>query len=221
MEIVTNKRRQTSSRAANSTDSPDARGESVLARWSRRKSVARLQERERFVEPDHRAGTKSASPQASEAAAANLPEKTDADLPPVESLDQNSDFSQFLSPKVSDKLRQAALKKLFHLPGMNIVDGLDDYAEDYTYFVPLGNIITSDMRHHMEREAEELKKRAMESASDSDDEQQTGVEEQGESSGETTAAAESEAPPGDAAVEDPIQERPGDEHKDETDSRTS
>lgn len=216
---MTGNRRQISSRDANSTDSPDAGGENILARWSRRKTVARSQERKKLDEPDSNVGTAFGSPNVSETPAPKLPEKADADMPPVETLDQNSDYSQFLSPKVSEKLRQAALRKLFQLPGMNIVDGLDDYADDYTYFVPLGNIITSDMRHHMEREAEKLKKRAMESPQDAAGEPQTGKDEQEESPRETTATAESEASPRDAAVENPGQGLPSDEHKDETDSQ--
>ena len=52
-----------------------------------------------------------------------------------------------------------ALRKLFHLPQFNFRDGLDDYAEDYTNFEPLGDIITADMRHRMERELKALKDR--------------------------------------------------------------
>ena len=67
--------------------------------------------------------------------------KTDEDMPPVEELTEDSKYSDFLSPKVSDALRKQALRKLFHLPFLNVVDGLDDYAEDYTKFAALGDII--------------------------------------------------------------------------------
>jgi hypothetical protein len=53
------------------------------------------------------------------------------DLPPLETLDINSDFKGFLHPKVDAKLRQAALKKLFSDPRFNIMDGLDVYTGDY------------------------------------------------------------------------------------------
>ena len=86
-------------------------------------------------------------------------EKTDADMPPIESLDENSDYSQFLSPKVSQTLRSVALRKLFHMAGFNVRDGLDDYDEDFTHFEPLGNTITADMRYRMEREKEKERQR--------------------------------------------------------------
>lgn len=78
--------------------------------------------------------------------------KTDADMPPVDALTEESNFSDFLSPEVSDALRKQALRKLFHLPFFNIVDGLDDYAEDYTKFAPLGDIIPHDMKRMFDRE---------------------------------------------------------------------
>lgn len=95
---------------------------------------------------------------------------TDADMPPLESLSFDSDFTGFLSEEVSDSLRRMALRKLFHSAEFNIVDGLDEYAEDYTNFTALGDIITSDMRHQMEeaakREAEKLKASVLEETSE-------------------------------------------------------
>ena len=81
---------------------------------------------------------------------------TDADMPPLDSLDETSDFSGFLSPGVSQGLRQLALRKLFSNPSFNVCDGLDDYAEDFTNFTKLGDIITADMRHRLQQEAEKL-----------------------------------------------------------------
>ena len=60
-------------------------------------------------------------------------ELTDADMPPLESLDEHSDFTGFLSPKVSEALRRQALRKLFNQPSFNVTDGLNDYDEDYTH----------------------------------------------------------------------------------------
>lgn len=53
-------------------------------------------------------------------------------LPPVESLTPDSDFSPFMSPKVADITRRAALKKLFQDPRYNVVDKFEAYWEDYT-----------------------------------------------------------------------------------------
>jgi len=79
-------------------------------------------------------------------------ELTDDDMPPIESLNADSDYSGFMSPKVSETLRRQALNKLFHLPHYNITDGLNDYDEDYTSFTKLGNVITHEMRRMMEIE---------------------------------------------------------------------
>jgi len=49
---------------------------------------------------------------------------TDADMPPIESLDEDSDYAQFLSPQVGTGLRRRALRKLFRLPRFQGSDGL-------------------------------------------------------------------------------------------------
>jgi len=85
---------------------------------------------------------------------------TDADMPPIESLHPDSDYSGFLSPQVSEKVRRAALRKLFQSPQFNICDGLDDYAGDFRNFLPLGDIVTADMRYHLERELQALKEKS-------------------------------------------------------------
>ena len=63
-------------------------------------------------------------------------------------------------PKVSQAVKKAALKKFFHSPLFNIVDGLDDYDDDFRNFEALGDIITSDMRTQMDRKAERVREAA-------------------------------------------------------------
>ena len=87
---------------------------------------------------------------------------TDDDMPQVESLNESSDYSGFLSPGVSDGLRKIALRKLFRSEKFNIRDGLDDYDDDFRNFAALGDIITSDMKHQMEVEQEREKQRLAE-----------------------------------------------------------
>lgn len=56
-----------------------------------------------------------------------------ADLPDIDSLDKDSDYSVFMSDKVSDALRNRALRKLWLSdPVLANVDGLVDYGEDFT-----------------------------------------------------------------------------------------
>ena len=75
-------------------------------------------------------------------------------MPPLESLDSDSDYSVFMSPGVSEQLRTLALRKLFHLPAFNITDGLNDYDEDYTQFASLGGVVTHEMKRLLKRELE-------------------------------------------------------------------
>ncbi|WP_275099183.1 DUF3306 domain-containing protein [Sedimenticola hydrogenitrophicus] len=120
--------------------------DNFVSRWSRLKQAS------------------AAPPQpASESVAAPAPAEvreappTDADMPPLESLDETSDYTGFLSEKVSETLRRQALRKLFHSELFNVCDGLDDYAGDFTSFAPLGDIVTSDMRHQLALAEERLK----------------------------------------------------------------
>ncbi len=76
-------------------------------------------------------------------------------VPPIDSLDEDSDIKGFMSPNIGENLRRSALRKFFHLPKFNRRDGLDDYDEDFQTFQHLGNVLTSDMRYHLERLAEQ------------------------------------------------------------------
>jgi hypothetical protein len=134
--------------------------ESLLGRWSRRKHEARNYD-EDTKEQENTANTEPVKPVA----------LTDADMPSVESLNEDSDYSGFLSPKVSEKLRKQALHKLFHSSYFNIRDGLDDYDGVYTEFEKLGDVITADMRHQMEMETKRHLQQLAEQQSSEDTEQ--------------------------------------------------
>lgn len=130
----------------------DSESEDFINRWARRKAEATARAGEE---------TESAAPvTVEEHALDEVPPPseplTDADMPAIETLGEDADVSGFLSSGVSDDLRRAALRKLFHGPKFNICDGLDDYCGDYTKFEPLGDIITADMRFQMERALERL-----------------------------------------------------------------
>lgn len=125
-------------------------------RWSERKRRVRAAQGD---EPLPAATSSVPQAEAAAGAADDTSERvlTDEDMPTLDSLNEDSDYSGFFSPGVSEPLRRAALRKLFSSAKLNIVDGLDDYAEDYRSFEALGDIITSDMRFEMEREAERAK----------------------------------------------------------------
>ncbi len=73
------------------------------------------------------------------------------ELPPLESLGPESDYAPFMSRRVAKSVRRAALRRLFSDPRLNVVDGLDDYDEDFRSFASLGSIVTSDMRFEAAR----------------------------------------------------------------------
>lgn len=132
--------------------------EPFLQRWSRLKSDSRNANRTTIPQDDPEpAGTEAVAEQCPPAAAGAADEPV---LPDLEKLHQDSDYSAFLSPKVDATLRRKALRKLFHSPKFNVCDGLDDYCDDFTKFAPLGAIVTTDMRHQLERIERELAKRA-------------------------------------------------------------
>ncbi|RCX26580.1 DUF3306 domain-containing protein [Thioalbus denitrificans] len=122
---------------------PPAEGD-FLDRWSRRKLAA--------ARPSPEPAAPASPP--GEPGAEGATAGGEAGLPPLESLDADSDYRGFLSPEVDEVLRRVALRRLFHLPAFNVTDGLDDYAEDFTQFAPLGDTVTHEMRRMLEREAE-------------------------------------------------------------------
>ncbi len=55
------------------------------------------------------------------------------DLPPVDGLDKDSDYTPFLGDGVPEKLARAAMRKLWRSdPIFAFRDGLDDYDEDFS-----------------------------------------------------------------------------------------
>jgi hypothetical protein len=89
-------------------------------------------------------------------------------MPPLDSLDGFADYSAFLSPGVSADLRRRALAQLFHSPHLNVTDGLSEFAEDYTRFEPLGDLVTAEMRHRLDLAAQRLAEAAVAPVADSE-----------------------------------------------------
>ena len=157
--------------------------EGPLRRWARRRrEVARetkadAQARPRDI-PEHAPDVRRSAGQSAgdSPGPAAVEEKalTDEDMPSLDTLDENSDYSGFLSPGVSEALRRRALRKLFSSAVFNIPDGLDDYDyddDDFTSFAALGDIVTSDMKHQAEVEAERARQApsGTESATETED----------------------------------------------------
>ncbi len=66
------------------------------------------------------------------------------DLPPVDGLDKDSDYTPFLGEGVPEKLARAAMRKLWRSdPIFAFRDGLDDYDDDYTIIETIAKAVTS------------------------------------------------------------------------------
>ena len=77
------------------------------------------------------------------------PEVSEAppELPPLESLNFESDFGAFMHAKVDAGIRRAALKTLFRDPRFNIMDGLDVYIDDYSIEDPIPPGMLAQLQH--------------------------------------------------------------------------
>jgi hypothetical protein len=106
-----------------STDREQGR-ERFLARWSR-------------VKTESREVTSAPAMPVPDATAKSAAEAPMPELPPVEKLTLDSDFSGFFHPKVDEDLRRRALRKLFSDPQFNVMDGLDVYIDDYSKTEPI------------------------------------------------------------------------------------
>lgn len=143
----------------------------VLRRWSKRKARADQARETRVPAPDD-------DPESEDGVEAlqsdyRAPDegerlKTDEDMPDLGSINDASDMSDFFSPGVSEQLRNQALRRLFRMSKFNVTDGLDDYNQDFRNFAPLGDLVTSDMRHRMEMD-EQRRREAVEAADASPD----------------------------------------------------
>ncbi|NQU60233.1 MAG: DUF3306 domain-containing protein [Rhodospirillales bacterium] len=81
------------------------------------------------------------------------------DLPPIESLKKDSDFTPFFGPNVPDFLKRQAFKVLWmSSPFFGFRDGLDDYDENYRIIDRLISAADSDYqpgKGYVDKDAEE------------------------------------------------------------------
>lgn len=111
--------------------------DSRLGRWARRKAEARTRRGGAAPVVDKETGDNQPPEKPTNALPAeappdeNLPEGLN--LPDVDSLTAESDFSAFMKEGVPPVLRRLALRKLWSSdPMFNIVDEMVEYGEDYT-----------------------------------------------------------------------------------------
>jgi len=105
--------------------------ERFLARWSRRKGDEREHARSPADEVDEAADAPESGEQPAEIAA--------EDLPDIDSLHKDSDFTVFMQDGVPEALKRRALRKLWTTdPVLANVDGLNDYDGDYATLLEKG-----------------------------------------------------------------------------------
>jgi hypothetical protein len=107
-----------------------AEPEQFLARWSRLKRKAR----DGAAEPGAAVAAPETTPVEAAAAGQNAPpaDATDIELPSIESLTRDSDYTPFLRPGVPQGVRNEALRKLYNSDAVFAnLDGLLEYGEDF------------------------------------------------------------------------------------------
>lgn len=205
--------------------------ESRFSRWSRMKTKARPKGRGIFFKtpdpapeeqdsasPDVRdqepVETASVADHADDAGSSDVSqvpgeqeeEDYPEDLPPIESLNKDSDFTAFMSDRVSDKIRNAALRKLWvSNPTLANLDGLIDYGEDLTgsfkvvenmqsvYKVGRGMVdyeAEAKLAEENAREKEEEERLAAEKAESEEPERDDQVDDEADDSGDSVEASE-------------------------------
>ena len=101
-----------------------------LNRWVQRKAAVREEELEKKTDiPDAQDARLPVDGNAENDEEEINPE----DLPDIDTLDKDSDYTVFMKKGVPEKLKRLALRKLFHSdPALAVLDGLNDYDEDYS-----------------------------------------------------------------------------------------
>lgn len=122
--------------------------------------LSRFEQRKKAVKSQALKQQQNQQLQGQERQKADIDKLTDAQMPAIDKLNEDSDYAQFFSKKVSETLRRKALRKLFLSPSINVLDGLNDYDEDYRVFEILGDIIPYDLKQELKREAQELQESA-------------------------------------------------------------
>lgn len=161
--------------------------ENFVSRWSRLKRQAE-------TEPE---------PKPVEAAPPIAAEVAPIELPPVESLTMDSDFSVFMRPEVDESLRRTALRKLLRDPHFNVMDGLDVYIDDYGKPDPIPAAMLSQLA---------VVKRMFQNRSDADRKDEQAERDDGMSRVDVAKAKPDSAPPPEITSEasEPIKAAPVD-----------
>lgn len=119
-----------------------AESEGRFSRWSRLKTETKEEAPPELEEPVHVGQVATLPPEQSDAVSPDEEAATETeeqavvlpeDLPEIETLEKDSDYTPFLAEGVPEALKKLALRKLWGSdPVLANLDGLNDYDEDFT-----------------------------------------------------------------------------------------
>lgn len=199
----------------------DDRGEGFLGRWSRLKRE-RAADEDRRDRPEHEGEAADTEMVPAPAADASSDERAEGDsepldLPPIDSLDKDSDFTVFMKEGVPEELRRQALRKLWLTdPVLANLDGLLEYGEDFNEPWRAGGVVKTlyrvgkGMPGVFEAIAEEP---ALDSEEDlsgtADPEEMRTTHQRAEATGsgeanDADSGAQQDEPPGDGSTDEPV-----------------
>ncbi len=177
--------------------------EGFLRRWSRlkqdgEKAAPEEPEAERSSLPARGESDEASAQELDDAAARDESDEAAAqelELPDIDSLDKDSDYTGFLRDGVPDALRRRALRKLWLSdPVLANLDGLNDYDEDF-----------AALFQTVSEAAQKVSDAAKSMADDREGEEEEGGEEEGEAEG--VERPEDEASPGAEGARERVEAR--------------
>ena len=141
--------------------------DNFLKRWSSRKTVERdLKADDQLKIPEQSEVVVSESFDELEGKDVAVPD----DLPAIDTLNKDSDFSLFMREGTPENLKKLALRKLFNSdPAFSVLDGLNDYDEDYSMIGMVAEAISTHYKPGkgmIDPEKETLSKEHVEGAAD-------------------------------------------------------
>jgi hypothetical protein len=121
-----------------------------LSRWSRRKTEIRqglaLDDAGNSSPDPSKKPVENLGSDLHEAELNNVaPQKPAPSMADVQSLTQDSDFTQFMASEVAPEVKNAAMKKLFADPHFNVMDRMDVYIDDYGQPDPIPRAVMRQM----------------------------------------------------------------------------
>ena len=104
---------------------------------------------------------------------AKVEEKPAPELPPVDKLTPESDFTGFMHPKVEDTLRRVALKKLFSDAHFNTPDPFEPFSGDWNVGEPISEELLATLNQARTHLFTEKKEEAAQSPAAADEQLET------------------------------------------------